>query len=753
MDILDGLNPQQREAVTAGPGPVLVLAGPGSGKTRVLTHRLAYLVRELGVHPHRILAVTFTNKAAREMRGRIERLLRGGPESDHTERGLRGLSIGTFHAMCARLLRREAEYLPVSRDFVIYDESDQSALVRRALADLDLDEKRYRPASVLAAISKAKNELITPDLYTSGSYYGEVVRRVYERYQQLLIENDALDFDDLLMRLVQLFQGYPEVLAKYQELYQHILVDEFQDTDTSQYTLIRQLSDKHRNLFVVGDEDQSIYRWRGADFRNVLRFRQDYPEATTILLEQNYRSTQTILDAAKGVITHNPDRTHKALFTDRGEGLKVVVHEAYNEVEEAQYIVDTIATLVAQGEAQPGDCAILYRTNAQSRAIEDAFIRAGLPYRLVGATRFYARKEIKDLIAYLRLVHNPRDAVSLLRVLNVPPRGIGARTETQLREWAAQAGVSLYDALRELRDRGEATGSHNAGRSPDEAYLIPVPFMPKVRKALVDFVNQIDNWVAERESRRVVELIDLILEGTGYAAYIRDGTEEGEERWGNILELRGVAATAPEVGLAEFLEEVSLVSDVDNLAEEGNAPSLLTLHAAKGLEFGVVFIAGMEEGILPHQRSMEDAEQMAEERRLCYVGMTRAKDRLYLLHAFRRTLYGESGASIPSRFLADIPAHLIQGYAPPSGEVGRQAGSESERAVERATQWVRSPVSTPARTPRFRSGQRVSHATFGEGIVVDSRIADDDEEVTVVFEEIGVKRLLASLARLRTVSD
>jgi len=727
MDLLDGLNPQQREAVTAGPGPVLVLAGPGSGKTRVLTHRVAYLVREVGVSPYHILAVTFTNKAAREMRERIQKLLAGQ---------VHGLAIGTFHAMCARLLRREAGHLPFSRDFVIYDESDQQALVRQALADLNLDEKRYRPASILAAISKAKNELVAPEDYTPGSYYGEVVRRVYERYQRLLLENNALDFDDLLMHLVHLFQSHPEVLAKYQGLYQHILVDEFQDTDPSQYTLLRQLAEKQRNLFVVGDEDQSIYRWRGADFRNLMRFRQDFPEATTILLEQNYRSTQTILDAAKGVIARNPERTHKALFTERGQGLKIVVHEAYNEVEEAQFIVETIATLVAQGEAQPGECAVLYRTNAQSRVIEDAFIRAGLPYKLVGATRFYARKEIKDLIAYLRLAHNPHDSVSLLRVLNVPPRGIGLRTEEQLREWAAQGGISLYQALKEFKDRVEReTGSDQ------DAYLLPITVTPKARKALLDVLTLIETWVAARESLKVVELIDLILAGTGYERYIRDGTEEGEERWGNVLELRGVAASSPDVSLAEFLEEVTLVSEVDNLAEEGTAPSLLTLHAAKGLEFRVVFIAGMEEGLFPHQRSLEDPEALAEERRLCYVGMTRAKDRLYLLYAFRRTLYGESGVGIPSRFLADIPSHLMEGYARP--------GERQRTASERATRWTRPAPSPLGRLPQFRSGQRVRHARFGEGIVVESKIAGDDEEVTVVFEQVGVKRLAASLAHLR----
>lgn len=727
MDLLDGLNPQQREAVTAGPGPVLVLAGPGSGKTRVLTHRVAYLVREVGVSPYHILAVTFTNKAAREMRQRLEKLLAGR---------VHGLSVGTFHAMCARLLRREAEHLPFSRDFVIYDESDQQALVRQALADLNLDEKRYRPATLLAAISKAKNELVTPEQYTPGSYYGEVVRRVYERYQRLLLDNNALDFDDLLMHLVHLFQSRPDVLAKYQDLYQHILVDEFQDTDPSQYTLLRQLAEKHRNLFVVGDEDQSIYRWRGADFRNLMRFRQDFPEATTILLEQNYRSTQTILDAAKGVIARNPERTHKALFTERGQGLKIVVHEAYNEVEEAQFIVETIATLVARGEAQPGECAVLYRTNAQSRVIEDAFIRAGLPYKLVGATRFYARKEIKDLIAYLRLAHNPHDSVSLLRVLNVPPRGIGLRTEEQLREWATQGGISLYQALKEFKDRVE-----RGMDSDQDAYLIPITVTPKARKALLDVLTLIETWVAARESLKVVELIDLILAGTGYERYIRDGTEEGEERWGNVLELRGVAASAPDASLSEFLEEVTLVSEVDNLAEEGTAPSLLTLHAAKGLEFRVVFIAGMEEGLFPHQRSLEDAEALAEERRLCYVGMTRAKDRLYLLHAFRRTLYGESGVGIPSRFLADIPPHLIEGYAQP--------GERQRTASERATRWVRPMPSPIGRSPQFRSGQRVRHARFGEGIVLESKIAGDDEEVTIIFEKVGIKRLAASLANLR----
>jgi len=714
VDLLTGLNPQQQKAVTASDGPVLVLAGPGSGKTRVLTHRVAWLVQELDVAPWRIMAVTFTNKAAREMRERLERLV-------GSSRG-RGLTLGTFHATCARILRREAEAAGVPRDYAIFDADDQLRLVRQAIRSLDLDDKRYRPQAVHGAISRAKNELVPPEAYSTGSYYGEVVKRIYERYQALLVTNKGLDFDDLLMVTVRLFDHSSDVLAKYQERYRYVLVDEFQDTNQAQYALLRQLSGRHHNLFCVADEDQSIYAWRGADYRNIRRLRDDHPDIMTILLERNYRSTQTILDAARAIIRHNPDRTDKSLFTRRGRGAEIVVHEAYDQDDEARFVVDTIAHLAAQEGVRPGDCAVMYRTNAQSRAVEDAFIRAGLPYRLVGATRFYARREIKDVIAFLRLIHNPTDGVSMARVINVPPRAIGRKTVGVLEDAARERGVSVYEVLEEI--------PNSKSQSPKLG--------TRAQRALVAFQGMLEGWIAARASLTVAQLMNRVLEDTRYADYLRDGSEEGEERWANVLELRNVAAEYDDMTLTDFLADVALVSDVDNLSDEVDAPTLLTLHSAKGLEFPVVFITGLEDGLLPHSRSFDDPEQMAEERRLSYVGLTRAKDRLFLTYAFMRTRYGDSEPSVPSRFLDDIPPQLLSGSS-------RQARWDTSR---RTTTWQPTPEASRSSQPRFRTGQRVRHVTFGEGLVVESRVDGGDEIVTVLFEEVGLKRLLANLAPL-----
>jgi DNA helicase-2/ATP-dependent DNA helicase PcrA len=714
MDILEGLNSAQREAVQLIEGPVLVLAGPGSGKTRVLTQRVAYLVKECGCEPYRIMAVTFTNKAAREMKERLHRLL--------GER-LRQLTIGTFHAICVRILRREARHLDIPSNFVIYDAADQLSLIRQALKDLDLDDKTYRPQAIQAAISRAKSELIGPNEYRPRTYWQEVTSRVYQRYQELLAANSALDFDDLLMVAARLFREHEDVLSKYQRRYRHILVDEFQDTNMAQYEWLKLLSEKHRNLFVVGDEDQSIYRFRGADFRNIQRFRNDYSEAKVILLERNYRSTQTILDAAKSVIALNVHRTPKELYTDKGRGLAITIFEAYNEQEEGQYVVDEIQRLVAQGLCRTSDCAVMYRTNAQSRPIEDAFVWRGMPYKLVGATRFYERREIKDVVAYLRLIHNPYDNVSLARVINVPPRGIGSKTIAQLEKWAGGMGVAVYDALRVVRQGERVEGAEEA----------EVPLSSRARKVLLGFATLLEGLIAARGKLDLLELLDLVLAKTSYADYVQDGTEEGRDRWANIMELRTVAKEyldlPAETALTTFLEEVALVSDVDNLDEQVDAPTLLTLHMAKGLEFPVVFMVGMEEGIFPHNRSMDDPDQMEEERRLCYVGITRAKERLYLIHAFRRTLFGQSELGQISRFIRDIPAHLIR---------GRQVAEVAETPLERA----------PILEAQFKTGDRVRHSKFGRGMVIESVIVGDDEEVTVAFEDQGLKRLLASFARL-----
>ncbi|MFA5874103.1 MAG: UvrD-helicase domain-containing protein [Anaerolineales bacterium] len=734
MDFLDKLNPQQRQAVTAGAGPVLVLAGPGSGKTRVLTQRVAYLIAHDGVRPYQMLAVTFTNKAAREMSNRVRDILGELPAD--------GLWLGTFHSICARLLRRETEHLPFDASFVIYDEDDQQRVVKGAIRDLNLDEKTYRPQSVHGAISRAKNELIFPEDYpapragtgtTTQTYRDEVVKRVYKRYQEILKQNNAVDFDDLLLWTAHLLSEFPAVREKYAQRFQHVLVDEFQDTNFAQYVLLNHLASVHKNIFVVSDPDQSIYRWRGADYRNIQRFEKDYPDCHVILLEQNYRSRQNILDAAMAVIDRNPHRRRKSLFTERGAGEKLFYYEALDDYSEAAFVVDTIASLVASQTCEPGDCAVMYRTNAQSRLLEEAFLQARLPYRLVGAQRFYGRREVKDIIAYLRLVHNPADEISLDRVINLPPRGIGDKTVLALHTAAHGANTSPSAVLMDLA-RGDAS-------------LFWPQFTGRAALPLADFGALLSNWRAEARRATVTELFDRIAKDINYQASLDDGTDEGAERWENVQELRRLTVEYESRTLTDFLENVALISDQDTLAEGKNAPTLLTLHAAKGLEFGAVFIVGLDDGILPHSRSFDEPEAMEEERRLFYVGITRAEDRLYLLRALRRggpfdRLRAGSGyaeETIPSRYLDDIPPELLSGKA----RAGRRSGHSSTQS------WLRSdPAPATVNEAHFRAGTRVRHPTWGEGIVLNSRLQDDDETVDVVFESVGIKRLAASLANL-----
>jgi len=738
MDILDGLNDRQQAAVTAPDGPVLVLAGPGSGKTRVLTHRIAYLVQARDIYASHIMAVTFTNKAAREMENRVIALLGGSGRLD-------GLSIGTFHAICARILRQEADFTDYSRDYAIFDTADQLDVMKQVIVELNYDPKKVTPRFLLSMVSAAKNELIGPKEYSPAEYKDEKIRRAYVRYDELLRANNARDFDDLLAHTVRLFQDQSEVLERYQRRYWHVLVDEFQDTNMVQYSLVRLLAGERRNLFAVGDPDQSIYAFRGADYRNVRRFRQDYPDAQVILLEENYRSHQAILDAATGVIDQNTDRQRKSLFSRRKEGPKVALYEAYNEDDEAQYIVDTIMELVARGEYQPGDFAVMYRTNAQSRALEDGFLRAGMPYRLVGATRFYARKEIKDVLAYLRLIHNPDDNVSLQRVINVPTRGIGAKTLETLDTWAADLGLTAPQALLLLLD--EKTDS---------------PFNRRARSMLAEFAQQLEDWRKIRHEHSPDELITLVLKDTGYLSYLDDGTEQGTSRIENVLELRGVAEGYRGLPLVTFLEEVSLVSDVDTRDDETAAPSLLTLHSAKGLEYPVVFIAGLEENILPHARSIapernphasaEEKEaarrEIEEERRLLYVGITRARERLYLIYATLRSLYGDSRANLPSRFLYDIPEKVREGT--PLSRRGKAA--IETRDYQSMISWDRTLAqprsSKPAAPTRFKAGSCVWHQKYGEGVVVTSQIAGGLEQVDVLFPgAAGQKTIIADFLK------
>ena len=1145
MDILSVLNPAQREAVKIVDGPVLVLAGPGSGKTRVLTHRVAYLIHEHGIAPHKILAVTFTNKAARAMRERLVQLI--GDER------VQDLTIGTFHATCARFLRRDGERVGLGRGFVIYDDDDQQSLIKQILKELNLNDKSYRPGAVLGAIGKAKNELIAPEDYIPPSYWHEGIKRAYKRYQELLAENNAADFDDLLMATVRLFRENPDILERYQNRYLYLHVDEFQDTNIAQYVLMKLLADKHQNLFCVGDEDQclvpdtkvqtpdgvkaieaicpgesvtvgagrghtmpisvktvhrnkyhgqlieistqrgytirvtpnhilfarlglsndvhyvylmyradrgyriglvtgsrsdgiheqlfpglmirchqehadkvwvlhichskseaqywelnlafkygipttlfhglgrglrlseeeiarlfsnldtraraaqmmadlqlfpefphfrpkavmrgpvidrkiinfklfgdgrrtdaspwsahrislnttdpelkkqliaagyhprpgrrntwrlessnldydkaddfirtlaqasgsieiarsafftntlsaggqtlsfdfqpaahihptmvvpvfengkvvddqvvqvewkdydgfvydldipkvhnyiangivvhnSIYGWRGADFRNVLRFRDDFPNARVALLEQNYRSTQTIVDVAQAIIRKNRTRHAKTLWTENPPGIPISIYEAYNEEEEAQFVVSEIARLTKR-DFRPRDFAVFYRTNAQSRALEDQFVRRGMPYKLVGAIRFYQRREVKDLLAYLRLISNPNDSVSFNRVLNVPTRGIGKRTIDELARQAERLGKSPYAVLEMLREQG-SKGERESGRAGEQADSAhPSPFASNAfdarsHKVLLAFANLLDELIAARDSMTLLELFDLILQRTNYEEYVRDGTQEGDDRWENIVELRKAikpfSTVAAELALSQFLEEVALVADVDTLDENVDAPTLMTLHTAKGLEFPVVFMIGMEEGLFPHSRSFEDPAQMEEERRLCYVGVTRAKERLYLLHAFRRTMYGSSEPGDPSRFLADIPRELLTNTGETRGKPQRGTSSFQTRRSEK---WdrdetaeeesdrpsVRRNTSSTSRSSssrdrvtekrsapatEFKAGDKVQHASFGSGVVVSSKVTGADEEVEVAFIGKGVKRLIARYAGL-----
>ena len=721
MEFLDKLNKQQLNAVTAGNGPLLVVAGPGSGKTRVLTQRIAYLIAVEGVRPWQILAVTFTNKAAKEMGERVKRLL--------PDQATEGIMLGTFHSICARILRRESEYLPIGSNFVIFDTDDQERIVKAVIRELNINEKLYRPPSVHGAISRAKNELIGPDQYPTTTYRDEIVKRVYVEYQKRLIASNAVDFDDLLMYTAQLLEDNPMVRDKYAQRFRHVLVDEFQDTNLAQYALIKQLASQHKNVFCVGDQDQSVYSWRGADWRNVHRFEQDFPDAQVILLEQNYRSRQNILNAAMGVIDRAPNRKRKKLFTDRGEGEKIFFYEAPDDYAEASFVVDTIAQLVASRQFEPGDCAVMYRTNAMSRLLEEAFLQARLPYRLVGAQRFYGRREVKDVIAFLRLIHNPADEASLDRVINVPPRGIGDKTLTTLHLVARQNNIQPGYVLMDL------------ARGAESPYWSS--FAGRASLSLADFGGMLATWRTAALTLTTSELFDRVLTDLNYKEYIDDNSEEGVDRWENVEELRRLAMEYSTRSLDEFLENVALVSDQDTIAE-GNVPTLLTLHAAKGLEFGAVFIVGLDDGILPHSRSFDEPEGMEEERRLFYVGITRAKDKLYLIRAIQRGGRGSAEETYPSRFLDDVPAEVL---------IGKSRTGRSIHGHAPETLWsVHSrPQSASLVEMKFRAGTHVRHQVWGEGIVLDSRIQDDDEIVDVVFESVGIKRLAASLANLKII--
>ncbi len=745
--ILDPLNPEQREAVTHRDGPLLILAGAGSGKTRVLTHRIAHLVRE-GVPARSILAVTFTNKAAKEMRERLDRLV--GKER------LAELSVGTFHAFCARLLRHDGPLVGLDRGFAIYDEADQRALLRQAMADQGVSEKLFAPGAIAATVSSAKNELHGPaDLAASPKNQLErITALVWPRYESLLRENNALDFDDLLLFVCRLFETNDRALERWQDRYQYILVDEYQDTNRAQYELLRYLAGYKQNLAVVGDDDQSVFSWRGADVRNILDFERDYPNAKVVKLEQNYRSTQRILDAAWSVVRNNAARKEKKLWTERVGGPDVVVMQAYDEHHEAELIAREIERLQRQGEVKNArDVAILYRTNAQSRPIEDVFRAFGLAYQVVGGVSFYQRREVKDVLAYMRLLRNPQDSVALARVLNVPPRGIGDKTRSSLLAFAREQSLTAAEAL--LR--------------AEEIADVPA----RQRAALASFGRLLARLRTDVDQRELPGLIDLVVGATGYGTYLKDGTEEGEERHANVMELRSLAEEFAALPLDEqlpaFLEQVALVSDQDEWKEATPAATLITLHAVKGLEFGVVFLTGMEEAVFPHARSLDSEPELEEERRLCYVGITRAKDRAFLTYARHRMLFGRTNDNPPSRFLGELPTEGVEHRGTVETEERDQwadldwdrdrARYEERKEVRRETAlaglsgaWTgRSERPRKRAAPsatRFRAGDHVRHPSLGSGVVVSSQLRSDDEEVTVAFPEKGVKKLMASFAKL-----
>ena len=739
-DLLKGLNPAQREAVETVDGPLLIVAGPGSGKTRVITHRIAWLVQVHGVSPYSILAMTFTNKAAREMKERLGRL---------APRHADALTVGTFHSFCARLLRREGELVGLSRNYSIFDDDDQMTAIKQCIEQAGYDPKRHPPRAVLSAISKAKSVLQDSQamaVQARGNYFEEVCARVYRHYEEVLARNNAADFDDLLLRTVQLFRDHPAALQRYQERYGYLMVDEFQDTNVAQYKLSQQLSQAHQNFCVVGDPDQSIYSWRSADVRNILNFRANYPRARVISLGQNYRSTASILNAAKGLIESNGQRLDHDLFTENAVGVPVQVGEAYDEDQEAASVIAEIKRLTREEDYKLGDCAVMYRVNAQSRALEEACLHQGMKYRLVGGTRFYQRKEIRDLTAYLRLLFNQQDDLNLARVVSVPPRGIGAKSMQQLGDWASAKGVSMFDAMREIAAAGVA-------KEP-----CPVPLPTRAATSMAKFAALIDRLASLSREVEVVKLIDLLLAESGLQKHIQEGDDRPEERWENVMDFRAIAqefnAETPPDGLGSLLERTALVSQVDELEDAEDSITLITLHQAKGLEYPVVFMVGMEEGLLPHSRSMDNEEQTEEERRLCYVGMTRAGQRLYLLRAFRRGFRGGTGGPAPaSRFLREIPPDVVAAadlVASPSRAVPEPVAGRGPSI--RATALAAAGASAPSR-PSVRVGDAVRHTAFGDGIVTACDVTASDVEVTVEFSGTGVKRLLLSFAPLQVLSD
>ncbi|AFZ89681.1 DNA helicase PcrA [Bacillus velezensis] len=727
--LLSGLNPVQQEAVKTTDGPLLLMAGAGSGKTRVLTHRIAYLMAEKHVAPWNILAITFTNKAAREMKERVESIL--GPGADE-------IWISTFHSMCVRILRRDIDRIGINRNFSILDTADQLSVIKGILKERNIDPKKFDPRSILGSISSAKNELIEPEEFakSAGGYYDQVTSDVYTDYQKKLLKNQSLDFDDLIMTTIKLFERVPEVLEFYQRKFQYIHVDEYQDTNRAQYLLVKQLAARLENICVVGDSDQSIYRWRGADIANILSFEKDYPSANVILLEQNYRSTKRILQAANEVIKNNSNRKPKNLWTENDEGIKLSYYSGDNEFGEGQFVAGKIYELHSLGRRKLSDIAILYRTNAQSRVIEETLLKSGLNYNIVGGTKFYDRKEIKDILAYLRLVSNPDDDISFTRIVNVPKRGVGATSLEKIASYAAMNGMSMFQAIKQVDFIGVSA---------------------KAANALDGFGAMIENLTNMQDYLSITELTEEILEKTEYREMLKaEKSIEAQSRLENIDEFLSVTKNfeqkSEDKSLVAFLTDLALIADIDQLdqkeEESGgkDAVTLMTLHAAKGLEFPVVFLMGMEEGVFPHSRSLMEEAEMEEERRLAYVGITRAEEELYLTNAKMRTLFGRTNMNPESRFIREIPGDLLENL-----NEKKTPRMQPGRKVQPKRGPVSRPVSYANKTGgdslSWAVGDKAGHKKWGTGTVVSVKGEGESTELDIAFPSpVGVKRLLAAFA-------
>ncbi|WP_431731790.1 DNA helicase PcrA [Aceticella autotrophica] len=725
MNIFDKLNDKQKEAVLRTDGPLLLLAGAGSGKTKVLTHRIAYLIKEKKISPANIIAITFTNKAAKEMKDRIEGLL--GYVGD--------LWVSTFHSACVRILRRDIEKIGYDRNFVIFDTTDQKALITDCIKELNLNDKQFTPKGMLNAISSAKDKMITPDRYLlecGNDFRNKKISDIYELYENKLKKNNALDFDDILIKTIELFKKDESVLKYYQNKFRYIMVDEYQDTNTPQYKFVNMLASKYRNLCVVGDDDQSIYGWRGADIKNILDFEKDYPDACVIKLEQNYRSSQTILDAANYVIDNNIKRKKKKLWTQNGNGEKITICELNNEREEVTFVIEQIKELTQKGRKY-SDFAILYRTNAQSRIFEEALMMNDIPYKLIGALRFYDRKEIKDVMGYLRILVNPYDDVSFKRIINVPKRGIGDTTIKVLEEYAQNNNTSMFFAITEA------------------------DINPKAKKSANEFKIFMEEMMKELNSLSITEVIDRILEKTGYVDELKaDNTKESESRIENINEFilaaKEFEENSEDKSLEAFLSGITLVSDIDTAGEIGDSIVLMTLHSAKGLEFPVVFMVGMEDGIFPGSRSFMDEHALEEERRLCYVGITRAKELLYMTYAKVRNLYGRTQYNASSRFLKEIPDELVvtydkegiqkREYQPISAYINNFVTSIDAKHVNK----------NKNDNKNFNLGDRIEHKLWGQGTVVTVEGSGEDLEIVAAFPKLGLKRLSVKYAPIKRIS-